>query len=310
MKTSTRIYRDADLLTWIGEGAYSTVDEFIKEAGLLGCSRRLPGLLSWSVPGRTRVFLVHRNGSQDPAYGSIFAFFTINSLHVIYDDITYGNDPEQWHLELRPGVEPPQDEAEFEEYLITHKFTITHRKAPETASDPISELLAELLKEWMKEAIKNTIENGVRHIPWSREADNLERLCGGVSSLGSGRYPGVYASDELGDWILDQVLDLLLEEEEPPDYFWEEVVEKTTVVRKRRRHKRAPMGHSRSRRISLEQIHGRSGQPPQDTARITVFREPYPLYYHPPKAPFRGFRRIDGDALLLKVGRPQYRLKP
>ncbi len=66
------------------------------------------------------------------------------------------------------------------------------------------------------------------------------------------------------------------------------------------------MGISRSKRVNIEEIHRRYGEPPPNVSRITVFDKPYPLYYHPPKASFRGFQRIDGDSLLLKVGLPQY----
>ncbi len=306
MKKLTRVYQDIDLLTWVGEGAYPTIDDFVEEAQLLGCSRRLPGLMDWIIPQKTRVFLAHRNGHDDDAYGSLFGFFTINSVHVIYDDIGCGRNLKAARPILKAGVKPPKDQAEFMEYVVKRKAIFVHREV-ETANNSLDELLDEFFKEFCKEAIKKTVQNGKRYVPWSFEADNLERLCGGASGLGSGRYPGVYCSDGLGDWILDQILDLLLDEPElPEEYFWEEVVEEEKIVRRRRKQKKANMGISRSKRVSIEEIHRRYGEPPSRISRIIVFDKPYPLYYHPPKASFRGFQRIDGDSLLLKVGLQQF----
>jgi hypothetical protein len=307
MRTSTGIYRDTDLLTWVGERAYPTIDEFVREAQLLGCSRRLPGLMKWIIPGQTRVFLVHKNGIDDESYGALFGFFTINSVHIIYDDIDdgipCGRNVGSCYPVLSPGVEPPRNRVEFVEYIVKRKIIIKRCEGIVT----IDKLLDELWKEWLKDAIKSIIQDGVRYIPWSVEADNLERFCGGVSGLGSGRYPGAYASDELGDWILDQILDWLLDEPElPEEYFWEEVIEENVTVHRRRKQKKAPLGTSRSRRIDIDEIHHRYGEPPRNIQQITVFDKPYPLYYHPPKASFRGFQRIDGNSLLLKVNLPQY----
>ncbi len=219
MKKLARVYRDIDLLTWVGERAYPTIDGFIKEAQLLGCSRRLPGLMDWIIPGKTRVFLAHRNDHDDDAYGSLFGFFTINSVHIIYDDVSCGRDLKAARPILKAGVKPPQDRTEFTEYIVRGKVILVHREEV-TEDNPLTELLDELFKEWLKEAIKKAVQNGKRYVPWSIEADNLERLCGGASGLGSGRYPGVYGSDELGDWILDQILDFLLDEPElPEEYF-------------------------------------------------------------------------------------------
>jgi len=95
--------------------------------------------------------------------------------------------------------------------------------------------------------------------------------------------------------------DRFLDDPLPDKYFWEDPVKRT-----RRKHQRAEMGSSRSGRVSMDEIHRRYGTPSQEIARITVFEKPYPLYFHPPKESFRGFQRIDGDSLLLKIGLPQY----
>lgn len=315
MNALPRVYNDTDLLIWVGQ-AYPTVDSYIEEARRQGCSRRLPGLFHWIEPGKTRVFLVHKDRSNDDAYGSLFGYYTINSLHVVYDDITIGRGSSihRYRPVLRSNVKPPQNQKELEEYIFTKKIVLVRRIQGEKVES--SDLPGDLIKDWVedwlkdqfKDAIKNTLhEHGIRHIPWSMEPDNLERLCGGASSMGSGRFPGTYASDEIGDWYLDQILNWLLGEDEPrEEYFWEEVVEEKVKIIKRRKHKRAEPGSSRSGRITIDEIHQRSGHPSQDISGLVVFEKPYPLYFHPPQASFRGIQRIDGDSLLLKVGLPKY----
>jgi hypothetical protein len=299
MKTNQGVYSDTDLLTWVGGRAYPTIEAFVEEARLVGCSRRLPSSMNWVVPGKTRIFLAHKNGCKDEAYSVVFGFFTLNSVHVIYDNITCGRNLRNCRPILHPGVRLPRSAAEFDEYIVKRKIILTHREEGAIRKDPLAKLLEVLWDGWLKEVINLSIKQGVRRIPWSMEADNIERLCGGASNLGSGRYPGAYASDELGDWVLDQIFDWLSDKPDLPDeHFW--------IAGKRRAHKRAPAGASRSGRINIDAIHRTYGKPPKPISGITVFDKPYPLYFHPLKASFRGFRRIDGNALLLKVNLPQY----
>jgi hypothetical protein len=35
---------------------------------------------------------------------------------------------------------------------------------------------------------------------------------------------------------------------------------------------------------------------------LILFHQPYPIYHRPPVALFRGYDRVDGDALLMKIG--------
>ena len=315
MNASSRVYNDTDILIWVGQ-AYPTIESYIEEARRQGCSRRLPGLLRWIEPGRTRVFLAHRGDHTDPEFGSLFGLYTINSLHVVYDDITMGRAPDVRMVKpiLRKNVKPPTDKDEVEEYIVSKKITFEQRtrkvKAP--PSDPFAELVNDWIEDWLKEQFKTAIkmtlrEHGIRHVPWSAEPDNMERLCGGASNMGSGRFPGTYASDEIGDWYLDRIIDWLLEDDElEEEYFWEEVVVEKVKLVKRRKHKKAKPGFTRSGRFTLEDIHESYGQPQADLSGLIVFDEPYPIYYHPPEASFRGIQRLDGDSLLLKVGLPRY----
>lgn len=314
MNTSRKIYTDTDILIWVGQ-AYPTINSYIEEARSQGCSRRLPGLFRWIVPGETRVFLVHRGEDNDPAYGSLFGYFTINSLHMVYDDITMSRGPDVYYRPvLKPGVIPPQSREEIDDYIVNKKLAIVReekivrrkRKDPET--NVFEELIQDWIKDWIKDQIKNTLhrtrgEHNLRHIPWTAEADNIERLCGGVSGLGSGRFPGVYASDEMGDWLLDHILDWLMKEDKLDDgYFWEEKIVGKKLVTQRCKHKKGKVGCSRSGRVCLEKILDDYGEPQADLSGLVVFEKTYPLYYHNPQASFKGIQRLDGDALLMKVG--------
>jgi hypothetical protein len=260
--------------------------------------------------------LVHRDNNPDESYGSLFGFFVLHSIHVIYDDVTCGRRMKRACPQLRPGTKPPRTLEEFEEYIVKRKVTFVRR-------EDVDETVKELAKEWIKKAIEQLRDlshdndddegddddeggNDGRHwrkhrrrIPQSIEPDMPERLCG--SDEWSGRHPGAYIVDALSDWALDKVLDWLVDDPLPDKYFWDDPVKRT-----RRKHKRAEMGSSRSGRVSIDEIHRRYGHPPPEIASITVFKKPYPLYFHPPKASFRGFQRIDGDSLLLKIGLPQY----
>ncbi|MBI2333600.1 MAG: hypothetical protein HYU84_15840, partial [Chloroflexi bacterium] len=157
MNASQRVYRDTDILIWVGQ-AYPTVDSYIEEARRQGCSRRLPGLLRWIEPGRTRVFLAHRDAHKDKAYGSLFGFYTINSQHVVYDDITIGRTPDirMYRPVLRKNVKPPKDEDEVEEYIVSKKITFERRmkKVRVPPSDPLADLVNDWIEDWLKEQFK------------------------------------------------------------------------------------------------------------------------------------------------------------
>lgn len=317
MSTSRKVYNDTDILIWVGQ-AYPSIESYIEEARKQGCSRRLPGLLHWIEPGKTRVFLVHRGENNDPAYGTLFGFFTINSLHMVYDDISMGRGPDvHYRPILRPDIKPPNNRAEIDDYIVSKKLVIEremviHRKQKRPVPDPFEDPIQDWIKDWIKDQLKNTIrrtkrEHELKHIPWSAESDNIERLCGGASGLGSGRFPGVYASDEMGDWLLDRIFDAIMDGGELGDeYYWEKKIVKKKLITQRRKHKKGKNGFSRSGRVCLENIFEKSGEPQTDLSGLVIFDKPYPLYYHPPEASFRGIQRLDGDSLLMKVGLTNY----
>jgi hypothetical protein len=49
----------SDLLMWIGSQFYPTIDDFVAEAQILGCSKRIARIPDGLRVGQTRVFLVH-----------------------------------------------------------------------------------------------------------------------------------------------------------------------------------------------------------------------------------------------------------
>lgn len=74
-----------DALIWIG-GTYSKVDDFVKEAQLRGCCRQLPFIPVWMKPGKTKIFLAHRDIHKTKKRGSIFGYFVLQRIEVITKD--------------------------------------------------------------------------------------------------------------------------------------------------------------------------------------------------------------------------------
>jgi len=62
---------------------YSSINGYIKEAMELGCCRRIPQLPYWAVPGRSRVFLVHRGNHKRLERGSIFGYYVLKRIEFI-----------------------------------------------------------------------------------------------------------------------------------------------------------------------------------------------------------------------------------
>jgi hypothetical protein len=84
MAQESRSHDCVDGLIWIGNapGKYRTVDEFVKEAALRGCCRQLPFIPKWVVPGKSKIFLVHRDNHKLSSRGSIFGYFVLYKLEV------------------------------------------------------------------------------------------------------------------------------------------------------------------------------------------------------------------------------------
>lgn len=74
-----------DALIWVGNAPKKTetVDEFLKEAQLRGCCRKLPFIPSWAEFGKTKVFLAHRDKHKLPSRGSLFGYFVLHRIEII-----------------------------------------------------------------------------------------------------------------------------------------------------------------------------------------------------------------------------------
>lgn len=80
---------------------------FVHEAELRGCCRKVPGIPKWVIPGKTLIFLVHRDvfkgdnpqkSKRNRACGSIFGYFILKRVEIIadrkvYEETSKGNIP-------------------------------------------------------------------------------------------------------------------------------------------------------------------------------------------------------------------------
>jgi len=65
-----------DLMMWVGEKYYPTIEKFIAEARSKGVCKRI-GTIPNVVKGKSRCFLLHRNGTKTPR---CFGYFNIWNL--------------------------------------------------------------------------------------------------------------------------------------------------------------------------------------------------------------------------------------
>ena len=69
MKTRNENNACIDPMLWVGNAPHQwqSIGEFVKEAQLRGCCRKLPFLTGWMKFGETKVFLAHRDMHKDKA---------------------------------------------------------------------------------------------------------------------------------------------------------------------------------------------------------------------------------------------------
>jgi nucleoid DNA-binding protein len=85
MKTKNENNACIDAMLWVGNDKHQwqTVGEFVKEAQLRGCCRKLPFVLGWMEFGKTKIFLAHRDRHKDKSKGSIFGYFVLHRIELI-----------------------------------------------------------------------------------------------------------------------------------------------------------------------------------------------------------------------------------
>ena len=72
-----------DVVIWIGDAFYPKAEDFINEAKALGLSRKFPQLPDGLEVGKSRVFMMHKCGTQS---GKIFGYFVVGGLEIIVQD--------------------------------------------------------------------------------------------------------------------------------------------------------------------------------------------------------------------------------
>jgi len=73
-----------DYLMWVGSKNYLTVRDFVREARVFGCCKRIGHVLDRVVPGETRIFLAHDEGFAEE--GFIFGYFIVANLEIVVKD--------------------------------------------------------------------------------------------------------------------------------------------------------------------------------------------------------------------------------
>ncbi|MEW6030084.1 MAG: hypothetical protein ACOYZ8_15965 [Chloroflexota bacterium] len=300
---SRPIYSLTDLVTWVGSETYPTVDDYIEEANSRGCCRRMPDLPEWVQPGATRVFLAHQ-GDQRPnsSRGVLFGYYLLGRIQVIGSDPFKDRIPSNWHPVWRRGVSHPSEPTirrQFRRWLVTERYiTLRRRKKGDVIDELLEELWGALLKELAKEAVEKLFEYfDPANLPYEPG-----RGCGGRTE------GGIYLLDQKAsdwsDWLVDFVAELFSAEEEE---------KKTKVARKKviyHTHFTESDHPIPSARYRLHQGFSSNGKVCEECApeelsqqepSLILFKSPYPIYNRPPRALFRGYDRVDGDALLMKV---------
>jgi hypothetical protein len=307
------MYSCTDLVTWVGKAAYPTIEEYAIEANLRGCCRRMPDLPEWVRLGETRVFLVHEGDQKKADRGVLFGYYTLNRIQIISPEPFFEDDnPADWVPVWLEPKHPPETivRKQFRRWVAEERYVVLRRRR-EVRKSEFDELLEELWKELAKELMKKGIKKTLDYVPLRLLEDEPGRGCG-ARTLG-----GPYFMDDKAaewfDWWLEFILDL------PSLFEEEEVVGKVVKERKIARdleeteyhvHYPGEKGMLPARRFRNRLGISPSGRVcnycrPQGwsprSRGLILFEEPYPIYHRPPTALFRGFDRVDGDALLMKI---------
>lgn len=300
------VYSLTDLVTWVGSGAYPTIDDYIVEANLRGCCRRMPYLPEWVIPGKTRVFLVHQGDQQKASdTGVLFGYYVLNRIQYIRPGpatVPFGGgvDPRDYHpVWVHPHRPSPQTiRQHFGHWVLEKEYIVIKLREPD---DPLDALLEAL---W-DELIDRLLEKATEQVPDCMIEWEPGRMCGD-----RGEGAPYYMDDKAADyynWLKDFVEWLLDDDEQVEEeivvvkYHWHYVEgERVKVdVQVPRANRRLRKGFSPNGRVCKDCLPKTWSN---DVHGLVLFNEPYPIYHRPPRALFRGFDRVDGDALLAKVG--------
>jgi DNA-binding protein HU-beta len=315
-----------DCLIWVGQ-SYKKIDSFISEAERRGCCRKVPFWPSWVIPGETRVFLAHPDGSERTDQGAIFGYFYLYGVDILLrqkDIDTYKGLIERYRQTGDRGDLIPLSQFWSEKYPRGGlPVNFSSRSASDGDDDELIDFLLKLLISCETEPSPN--KRGGYIISNDQTLLEEGRLCseevGGVRKIKSRDYdetiyrPPLYFVDELTRTIDAFFCDLLKE-------LIKELLKKSESKRK-------GQGSETLRKIAaMEGVEGcRRGidqfqealqkvselkkgwaAPPKGMKEhvdihgaLITFKKPYPVYRRMPQAAFQGIERIDGDSLLEKI---------
>ena len=317
---------DHDCLIWV-DGPYRTVNQFIKEAERRGCCRKVPFWPSWAKPGKTRVFLAHRAGHDRTDRGSIFGYFTLHGVDIVFTQ----EKCEGYKALLSKYHEAPRDQKDLEPLVDFWREEFHGKRLPVTlpakpAADPkkpspsYDGSIIDFILDFLISCKPNGDGSGAPGYGISQDQTNLEadRICGARPGN-----PALYFVDALAREIesvfceiLKEIMKKALEEEgeEEEDTRKKkrarEIVAELTRKAKRNKKNGRRQGipefqHavkkvlSRAKRWATvpKELDGFADK----RGALVVFERSYPSFRRLPQAAFLGLLRIDGDQLLEKI---------
>ena len=256
-----------DCLIWIGR-SYPTVQDFVAEARLLGCSRKVPCWPAWLRQG-SRIFLAHHADAEGPAQGVVFGYYRLGGVDVILRRKDYE----------RYRAASPAERVEFWE-----------KTRPRGGLPEPAKLVAEFLLCCEKPP------RGLRGLGcgFSEDPPSLVRArdCGddGLRKPGEGGRPTFYLIDAMARAVMEEFCRRL-----------KKVLTRRSVRDLRKEARKDRVKRNRQKGLpefeaALQRVHARRAESP-----LVLFRQPYPIFEHAPHAYFRGITRIDGDELLARI---------
>ena len=184
-----------DMMLWIGK-TYRTPEEYIQETERRGCCRKIPEVPPWARPGKTRVFLIHRDG-RALHQGSIFGLFILGRLEIITPDDDFPSWPPLGPAELRElrKIGKRQDlKKRLQKHKGEYRRYVAERRTRRRPSppDPRDDPLDELFEEWLKELLREWSEGDREPVPVDFSRCEPDRSCSQRLSPGA-----VYVVDAL-----------------------------------------------------------------------------------------------------------------
>jgi DNA-binding protein HU-beta len=315
-----------DCLIWVGQ-SYKTVGSFIKEAEKRGCCRKVPFWPSWAIPGETRVFLAHPDGSERTDQGSIFGYFYLYGVDIILNqkDIDTYKGLIERHRQTRARSDLIQLIQFWSKKFPRGGLPVNFSSS--TSSDGDDDALIDFLLDVLISCETEPSPNGGGGYIISNDQTTLEegRLCseevGGVRRIifrvsDEEIYrPPLYFVDVLTRTIDTFFCDLLKE-------LIKELLKKGECETKEecfeKLEKIAAIKGADGCRRGIDQVQAALQKvsemkrewviPPKGMkdhveihGALITFKEPYPVYRRMPQAAFQGIERIDGDNLLKKI---------